>query len=95
MGRVCLPCRPGPVVYSSRGLNPVHSLTVQLSRFQRDSPDNEAHVPSPASPMVGTIDVPTSALYRQLWTLYETAPDQIFLRDDLYLLALGLRLDRE
>ena len=34
-------------------------LTVQLSRFQRDSPDNEAHVPSPASPMVGTIDVRT------------------------------------
>ena len=39
------------------------TLTVQLSRFQWDSPDNEAHVLSPASPMVGTIDVPTSALY--------------------------------
>ena len=42
-----------------------YRLTVQLSRFQRDSPDNEAHVPSPASPKVGTIDVPTSALYLQ------------------------------
>ncbi len=36
--------------------------TVQPFRLWRDSPDNDAQVPSPASPKVGTIDVPTSAL---------------------------------
>ena len=51
---------------SSESIPPMYcELTVQLSRFQRDSPDNEAHVPSSASPKVGTIDVPTSALYLQ------------------------------